>query len=39
MCGIFFILLQNGNEDLNKVNKNFQILENRGPDRGKLIIT
>jgi asparagine synthase (glutamine-hydrolysing) len=39
MCGIFFILLQNDDEDLNKVNKNFKLLENRGPDRGKLIIT
>lgn len=39
MCGIFFILLQNGVEDLNIVNNNFKILENRGPDRGKLIIT
>lgn len=39
MCGILFILLQNGCEDLNMVRDGFLSLKNRGPDRGKLSIT
>lgn len=34
MCGILFILLQNGEEDLNKIRDGFLTLKNRGPDRG-----